>query len=117
MTWTIFTDNHGQNETEDDAPGRGGYSTVLVPVDRDTAVDWWQEEYERDPTRMEMPYPESTVEEAWTVEEVDTSEAAREACGEMTLDKGGIGAPAKRLYTWDELHGRLDVRVVDEEEL
>lgn len=117
MTWTVFEHNHGENETDDLAPGRGGYKYVLVPTRLVEAVGWWEETFEKEPGRMEMPYPESAVEQAWVVEEYQRDERARAHCGELELDQGGIGSPMKRLYTWNELHGRLDVWVVDEDEV
>lgn len=114
--WTVFERNTGHNETTDDAPGRGGYSHVLVPLDSERATEWWSEEYDNDPHRYSS-YPETRDEHAWHVEQYDDPEDARAQCGEMTLDEGAVGVPKKRLYTWAELRGRLDVRIVTAEEL
>ena len=117
MTYTVITHNHGDNETDDIAPGRGGYSNVLVPLPPEEAAVWWEEKFDQEADRMAMPYPESRVEEAWHVTEALTEEEARKHCGEMKLDAGGIGSPMKRYYTWDELRGRLDVWVVEENDI
>ena len=114
MTYTVFEHNKGDNETDDLAPGRGGYSKVLVSLPPEEAVLWWEDRFGQEPDRIAMPYPESEPEEAWQVSEAFTEEEARKHCGELTMDEGGIGVPMTRYYTWDELRGRLDVWVVDE---
>lgn len=116
MTYTVFTHQHGDNETDDIAPGRGGYTTVLVPAPPEEAVLWWEEKLGKDPTRT-CSWPEYREETVWKISEALTEEEARKHCGEMTLDQGGIGVPSKRYYTWDELRGRLDVWVVEESEV
>lgn len=116
MTWTVFEHNVGSNETDEDAPGRGGYSIVLVELAENNALDWWEDEYDRDPTRF-CSWPEIQSEQVWTVEQRGDPDEARRACGEMELDEGGIGVPMTRLYTWGELRSRLDVRVVAADEV
>lgn len=116
MTYTVFKHQHGENETDDYAPGRGGYKYVLVPAPPEEAVVWWEDEFDTDPTEWRPgEYPEVEGGEAWSVSEALTDEKARAHCGEMELDQGGIGVPMKRYYTWDELKGRLDVWVVEDE--
>jgi hypothetical protein len=117
MTVTLFHGSIGQNETTDDAPGRGGYSKVIVPLPKDEAIEWWENEYDDNPERIPR-YPEYGADrQAWDVTEFEDDEDARKQCGEKTLQKGGIGSPMTEHYTWDELNGRLDVRVVSEDEL
>lgn len=116
MTWTVFSHHVGHNETEDDAPGRGGYSKVLVPLDIERATEWWADEYGKDPHRY-CTYPECPMEHVWEVEAFDNPHDVRAQCGEITLDEGGIGVPKTRLYKWGELNGRLDVRVVTAREV
>lgn len=116
-TFTVLENNAGKNETLDIAPGRGGYSTVIIPMPPEEAVVWWEERFGKEPDRIEMPYPESEPREAWNISEALNEEQARKHCGEMTLDQGGIGSPMKRYYTWDELRGRLDVWVVGADEV
>lgn len=111
MTWTVFEHQTGLNETDDDAPGRGGYKYVLVPLDSERATEWWVDEYGADPHRYHS-YPETEMRHIWSVEQYENPGDARAVCGEMVLDEGGIGVPKHRLYTWAELNGRLDVRVV-----
>lgn len=120
MTWTVFEHQHGDNETTDDAPGRGGYKYVLVPVDAETAVEWWLDEYDADPTREVTPSPRDDpawFERTWDVSDHVSPDTARGRCGELELKTGGIGSPMTRKYTWAELNGRLDVRVVTADEL
>lgn len=114
MTWTVFKHNHGDNETEDFAPGRGGYSTVLVEADSEAAMEWWAEEYGEDPHRY-TSYPDA--DHVWSVEQYEDPEGARKQCGKLAMERGGVGSPMKRLYSWDELRGRLDVQVVEENEV
>jgi hypothetical protein len=119
MTWTVFEHQFGDNETVEDAPGRGGYKYVFVPMPAPQAVEWWRDEYDEDPKREVMPDPHDDaawMEEAWTLSQYQDDEEARTACGEMELDQGGIGSPMRRAYTWSELRGRLDVRIVADDE-
>jgi hypothetical protein len=112
MTWTVFEHQVGRNETDDDAPGRGGYKYVLVPLDAESATAWWTKEYGEDPSRPPS-YPEYGVDDhTWTAAQVDEPDDVRAQCGVVEVDGGGIGVPKTRLYTWNELRGRLDVRVV-----
>lgn len=113
MVWTVLEHQYGDNETTDDAPGRGGYKYVLVPVGAVDAVEWWLDEYGRDPGRL-APHED---ENAWHISEHDSPKSARARCGELELNTGGIGSPMTRKYTWAELNGRLDCRVVTAEEL
>lgn len=115
MTWTVFEHNAGENETTEDAPGRGGYKYVLVPLSKDPAIEWWLGEYGTDPCRKE--YTDEwghrlDGERAWHCRERDMPEQVRSHCGEVEMDAGGIGVPRTRYYTWAELNGRIDVRVV-----
>lgn len=116
MTWTVFEHNVGENETTDNAPGWGGYKYVLVPLGVERAVPWWEDTFGKDPTRLTR-WPEYDTEDAWHVTEYQDPDRAREQCGQMTLDEGGIGVPKQRHYTWAELRGRLDVWVVTVDEV
>jgi hypothetical protein len=118
MTYTVFEyQGHGDNETDDLAPGRGGYKYVLVNEPPEEAVLWWEDTFGQDPTEWRPgEYPETDGGEAWDVSEALTEEQARAHCGELELEAGGIGVPMKRKYTWDELRGRLDVWVVQSAE-
>lgn len=117
MTYTVFEHNHGENETQDMAPGRGGYSKVLVPLPPEEAVLWWEEMFGQEPDRIAQPYVSSRAAEAWNISEELSREKARQHCGELTLDEGGIGVPMTRYYTWSELNGRLDIWAVGDDEL
>lgn len=112
MTYTVFQNNVGQNETLDDAPGRGGYSTIIVEKERDEAIEWWKDEFGKDPERYSR-YPEYTNEKVWDISEYEDEDDVLPLCGEKVLPKGGIGVPMTRTYTWSELEGRLDVLVVN----
>lgn len=116
MTWTVFEHNVGNNETTNHAPGRGGYSYVLVPLGVERAVPWWEDTFENDPTRLTR-LPEYDTAEAWNTIEHQDPEMARNECGEKTLEAGGIGVPKTRYYTWPELRSRIDVKVVTAEDL
>lgn len=118
MTWTVFQHQTGDNETTDDAPGRGGYSLVLVEADCGTAAEWWEQTYGKEPMRHAETYePRHDGDVAWAGIEVEDEEDARAMCGEVVEAKGAIGIDSTRLYTWNELDGRLDTRVVRREEL
>lgn len=80
---------------------------MLVPLPAEDAALWWEDEYGKEPGR-------GADEQAWSIESYEQADDARAQCGELELDQGAIGSPMKRLYTWDELKGRLDVRVVDD---
>jgi hypothetical protein len=117
MTWTVFQHQAGPNATEDHAPGRGGYTYVLVPLRRSHAIDWFESTYGENPTRM-VPWPEFGPDsQVWTDDEYDDPADARRACGQLELDQGGIGSPMMRDYTWAELYQRFDVKVVTADEV
>jgi hypothetical protein len=118
MTWTVFEHQYGDNETDDDSPGRGGYKYVLFEGTIEVALWWWTWTYGEYPERGVMPDPHDDpawLEKAWSVEKM-SKKAARRAPGEKTLDKGGVGVPYTETFTWDELRGRLDVKVVERED-
>lgn len=116
MTWTVFTHQHGENETRDDAPGRGGYSTVLIEADPLTADAWWEATYETEPDRH-VTNPRYESGRAWDIETFEDPDRARAVCGHKTLREGAIGIPSTRPFTWNEIRSRLDVRVVRRDEL
>jgi hypothetical protein len=121
MTWTVFERNAGQNETTEDAPGRGGYKYVLVPLPSEEAIEWWEDEYDENPRRKcyMNKYGDRIWdgEQAWHYREREDPDEVRSHCGEIEMEAGGIGVPMTRRYTWSELKGRLDVKVVTADEV
>lgn len=111
MTYTVFVHIAGDNETLDVAPGRGGYSIVIVDLPPEKAAVWWENEFGKDPDRTAVSHQEVHGDQAWEIHEAHTEDDAREYCGTKELQEGAIGVVKERLWTWNELEGRLDVGV------
>lgn len=107
MTWTVFEHLDGPNPTARDAPGRGGYKYVVANAGKNVVAALAEARYGVNPLEADN----------WTVTEYDTEDEARRSCGEIEVEAGGIGVPQTRARTMKELHGSLDVWVLQKEAL
>lgn len=103
LNWTLFRHNSGPNETTD-APTRGGkYKRVIFRGDREDAIAWWKDEYGKDPTRLDG-WPETGLDDAWLINEVESVEAILAEFDDVSVDSGGIGAVKSRPTRMKDLH-------------
>jgi len=105
MTWTVFEHLDGPNPTARDAPGRGGCKYVVANAGKRLLATLAEERYGVNPLEADN----------WSVTEYETADEAREACGEIEVEAGGIGNPMTRARTMEELHGSLDTWVLQEQ--
>lgn len=95
MTWTIFEHNFGPNETD--------YKNVVVNAGRETAISWWEQHYDADPTRYDG-WPDTDIRKAWDITEVADEEAVFAEFPDIELESGGIGSPKTRPTRMRDLH-------------
>lgn len=103
--WTVFEHVEGPNDTTEHAPGRGGFKYVVVNADSEMAAELFEAKFGFEPH------------ESWDAHVVESEDAARELCGEITVEGGAIGIEQTRARSMGELHGSLDVHVMQRSEM
>lgn len=100
--WTLFKHNFGRNETSGAETRSGQFAQVVVHADRETAIEWWEEKYDEDPTRWQS-WPDTQAHRAWNIIEVEDEGEVLAEFPDIETESGGIGVPHIRPTSMDHI--------------
>lgn len=116
MTWTLFRHNIGPNETKEAQTRSGKFQYVAVQAEQQTAITWWEDEFDADPTRMDG-WPETEFDEAWFITSFENEDGLLDHFPNIEVESGGIGVRRTRPRRMKDLRTNDKTLVVQQPEV